>query len=86
MLLSMRRTSDNPLTDKDMSVLREGDQAKIQRDKASGTLKDYSMKHHVSVRWDLNEDAIQDKMFELTIDDVKVILDSEEMMRFIRWV
>lgn len=74
------------LTDKDMSVIREGDEAKTQRDKASGTLRDYSLKHHVSLRWDLNKEAIRDKMFKLTVDEKEVILDAEEVMRYIRWV
>lgn len=72
--------------EKDMIVLREGDQTKVQRDRHFGHVKDYSMKHRVSVRWDLNEDAMRDKMFILKIDDYEVILDSEELLRYLRWV
>lgn len=76
----------NELTEKDMTILREGDQTKVQRDKRHGVLKDYSLQHRVSLRWDLNEEAIRDRMFVLTIDEKEVILDAEELMRYIRWV
>lgn len=71
---------------KDMNVLREGDQTKVQRDKKHGVLVDYSLERRVAVRWDLNEEAIRDRMFELTVDDYTVILDAEALQRLIRWV
>lgn len=74
------------LTDKDMSVLRESDQTKTQRDRRQGNMKDYSLSHRVQVRWDLNDEAIRDKMFILKIDDLEVVLDAEEMMRYLRWI
>lgn len=77
---------ENKLTEKDMSVLHEMDQTAAQRDQKIGTLKDYSMKHRVSVRWDLNDEAVRDQMFELKIDDYTVILDAEELLRYLRWV
>lgn len=80
----MSRT--NSLTDKDMSVLRDGDQTKIQRDRGHGNVRDYSLRHRVEVRWDLNDEAIRDKMFILKVDDKEVILDAEELMRYLRWV
>lgn len=74
------------MPDKDMLILREMDQTKVQRDRRFGFVKDYSLKHRVTVRWDLNEDAMRDKMFVLKIDDYEVILDSEELLRYLRWV
>ena len=74
------------ITDKDMSVLREGDSVRTQHKKTSGVIRDYSLTHHVSVHWDLNKDAIKDKMFRLKVGDNEVIVDAEEMMRYLRWI
>lgn len=71
---------------KDMSVYREADIAKTQRDKRHGELRDLSMQHKVHIYWDLNDAAIQDQIFVLQIDDYKVMLDSEQLQRYLRWV
>lgn len=71
---------------KDMSIYREGDQVKTQRDKRHGELRDYSMQHSVHVYWDLNDDAIRDQIIKLRIDDYEVILDAEQLQRYLRWV
>ena len=82
----MRSYGSNPLTDKDMSVLREGDETRIQRSQKIGNLKDYSLQHRVTLAWDLNDEAKRDLMVKLKIDDVEVILDAEDLMRYLRWV
>ena len=82
----MRKYGDGLLTEKDMGVLRETDYTEIQRDMRVGNIKDYSLKHRVSLAWDLNEDAKRDLMVRMTIDDKTVILDAEELMRYLRWV
>lgn len=74
------------LTEKDMSVLREGDRTMTQRDKSHGVIRDYSGQHRIEVRWDLNEDAIRDHMFILKVDDREMVCDAEEFMRYLRWV
>lgn len=74
------------ITDKDMSVIREGDQTKKQRERKGGNLKDYSLHHNVSIAWDLNEEAERDRMFRFKIDEKEVILDAEELLRFLRWI
>jgi len=71
---------------KDLTILREGDQTKKQRDNKFGLLRDYSMKHKVSMHWDLNKDAKRDQIFELRIDDITVLLDAEQVQRYARWV
>lgn len=85
----MRKAKDvalGDLTNKDMSVIREGDSTRAQLTKSTATLRDYSMKHRVTMRWDMSEESQRDMMFELTIDDKTVILDWEEMLRNGRWV
>lgn len=77
---------ETKLTEKDMSVLREGAKAKDQRESRHASIRDYSLHHRVTISWDLNEDAIKDQMFRMTIDDKVVILDAEEVMRQLRWV
>lgn len=74
------------VTDKDMSVIRETDQTKVQREKRRGVLKDYSLQHRVELRWDLNDEATRDQMFRMIIDDYEVILDLEELLRYTRWI
>lgn len=72
---------------KDMSVYREADVAKKQRDKRHGELKDLGMKHKVHMYWDLNEEGIRDQVFKLVIDDDTIVyIDSEQLQRYLRWV
>lgn len=71
---------------KDMSVYREADKAKIQKERQHGELRDLSMQHKVSMHWDLNEDAIKDQIFILKVDDIEVMLDAEQFTRYLRWV
>ena len=74
------------LTTKDMSTTREADSAKAQSEQTSAEVRDYSLQHNVRLEWDLNDDAIADKMCRLLVDDYEVIVDSEELMRLLRWV
>lgn len=74
------------LTEKDMEVLRETEGAKTAIHSTFTQLKDYSLQHRVVIRRDLNEDAIKDRMFELSIDDYTVILDYEEFLKFGRFI
>lgn len=84
----MRQTKLKPgeLTNKDMSVMREADSALVQHKQTRGVLRDYAVRHRVEMRWDLNEEAIRDQIFELKIDNYTVLLDWEEMQRLGRWI
>lgn len=75
-----------PRQTKDMTVYREADSPKTQKDKHNGELRDAGMKHKVHMYWDLNEDGIRDQIFKLTVDDYTVYLDSEQLLRYLRWV
>lgn len=77
---------NSKLTSKDMSVLREADKTKDQSKKRYFPIRDYSLQHHVSIHIDLNDEAQKDMMFRLKIDDQEVILDSEEVLRALRWI
>lgn len=77
---------EGQLTDKDMSVLREGDSVNVQHKASRSLLKDYSLSHQVELEWDLNEDAQRERMFRLRVGDREVILDAEEVIRSLRWV
>jgi hypothetical protein len=72
--------------EKDISKLTEGDPTKLQRDKGYADVRDYSMRHKIRMFWDLNEDAKLDRVFKLRVDDIEVIIDAEELMRYVRWV
>ncbi len=83
----VKKIKRGEVTDKDMSTLREADAAPAQQKKRSGTLRDYSLEHKVEMFWDLNEEAEKDQIFELRIDDdISVLLDWEQMMRYGRWI
>lgn len=82
----MARYRRGELTHKDMSVVREADQTKTQRDRSRANIRDYSLNHRVEMDWDLNDEAQRDRMFKLKVDDLEVILDAEELMRYLRWV
>lgn len=71
---------------KDREGLKESDSAVDQHRSKRGSLKDYSLKHQVSIEYDMNEDSIRDRMFILRVDDYQVVLDWEEMMRIGRFI
>ena len=71
---------------KEMTVLREGESVWDQRRNDHALLKDYSLKHRVSIAWDLNDEAIRDRIFKLKIDDYEVLLDYEELLRSTRMI
>lgn len=84
----MRQSKLKPgqLTEKDMSTVREADSARLQHTQSRGALRDYSLQHRVEMRWDLNDEANKDLIFELKIDDYTVLLDWEQMQRYGRWI
>jgi len=71
---------------KDREGLKESLSATDQHRSKRGVLKDYSMQHKVSIEYDLNDDAVRDRIFLLRIDDYTVILDYEEFLRIGRFV
>lgn len=71
---------------KDRGELREGDSAVEQHRSTRGSLKDFSLQHKVSIEYDMNDDSIRDRMFILRVDDYKVVLDWEEVLRIGRFI
>ena len=48
-------------------------------------IKEYSGRHRVELCWDLNPDAIRDKIFKVIInDDIELYLDLEEFLSYTR--
>jgi hypothetical protein len=72
--------------EKDMIALRETLSAKKQRWTPRANLKDYSLKHKVTMSWDLNEDAARDQIFKLDVGGNIVYLDWEEVLKAGRFV
>lgn len=62
------------------------DRAKEERDLAYGRVRDYYGNKKVELFWNLDADAIENKLFRLKIGKEEVILDAEEVMKFLRWV
>lgn len=71
---------------KDREGLREGESATSQHRSSRGVLKDYSLKHQVSMEYDMNDDSERDRVFILKVDDYSVVLDYEELMRIGRFI
>lgn len=71
---------------KDREVLHEAESAVSQSRMNRGVLKDYSLKHKVTIEYDINDDSIKDKIFKLKIDDYTVVLDYEELSRIGRFI
>lgn len=72
--------------DKDIVKLRETNWAKDQAKHPYAPLKDYSLKHKVTLKWDMNDEARRDQMFVIRIDDVEAVLDWEEVQRAARFI
>lgn len=70
----------------DRSDLDEQDRAWVQHKSTRASLKDYSLKHKVSIEYDMNDDTIKNRIFKLRIDDYVVILSYEEFLRIGRFV
>lgn len=72
---------------KDREGLKESQSATDQHRSKRGALKDYSLKHKLSIEYDMNDDSIRDRMFVLRIDDaITVIIDYEEFLKIGRFI
>lgn len=82
----MRKKSDLDPYYQERSELDEGYKPSIQAKATRASVKDYSLKHNVSLEWDMNDDTIRNRIFKLKIDDYEVTLSWEEMLRTGRWI
>jgi len=82
----MRELTRGEVTHKDMSVLRENDNVREQRDRTHYDIRDLTLQHRVKLYRNLNEEADRDLIFKLTVDDYEVILDAEQVRRALRWL
>ena len=71
---------------KDRSQLREGDSATQQHKSNKAYVKDYSLKHKVSVEWDMNQNSIDDRICIVRIGNNSAVIDVEELQRAVRFV
>lgn len=65
---------------RDMRHLRNKDSISEMIKKGKAQLTDQSQNHQISLDWELNEMAVRDKIFKLTIDDKEVYIDYEEWL------
>lgn len=75
-----------PRNEKDMKALRETESFKNVMKRHRAFLKDYSMKYTVEMHWDLNGEAMRDRMFVMKIGDNEAIIDLEELLSYTRAV
>lgn len=71
---------------KDRSLLRETESAFEQHKASKAYVKDLSLKHKVSIEWDMNQESIDERICILRIDDIAVIIDVEELQKAVRFV
>jgi len=71
---------------KDRSNLREQDSATVQSRANKAFIKDYSLKHKVSIEWDMTPDSINDRICILRVDDYAAVIDHDEILRALRFV
>ena len=74
------------ITAKDMSTLREADDTHTQRERTRYPIRDYSMQHTIVVERELNQEADNDTIFRLRVDEQEMLIDAEQLIRAIRWV
>lgn len=74
-----RELREGQLTQKDMSVLRESDAARVQAEKTGSALKDYSLQHVVQIGYAAAEPDRDLLPFSLKIDDKKYTLSWGEL-------
>jgi hypothetical protein len=69
----------------DKPWLRTIDKTRNERDLGYGRLLDYKHGAKVEVFWNLGEDAKKDGMFILKIDGKEIMLQTDNVMKFLRW-
>jgi hypothetical protein len=57
-----------------------------ERDAGGAYLHNFGSTGAVSVEWGMNEDTTRDQIFKIKIGDREALLNTEEVMRFLRWV
>lgn len=77
----IRDLRNGELTVKDMSVLREGEEARSQHKKTSASIRDYSLKHAVRMVWGngYKEQRRDLRPFHLYIDNQRYLLSWGEL-------
>lgn len=65
---------------RDVKNLRNKDGISEMLKKGSAQITDQSQNHQITIEWELNEMAVRDKIFKLTIDDKEVYIDYEEWL------
>lgn len=65
---------------RDVKNLRNKNSFTEMLKKGSAQIVDQSQNHQITVEWELNEMAVRDKIFKLTIDDKEVYIDLEEWL------
>lgn len=65
---------------RDVKNLRNKDGINEMIKKGTAQITDQSQNHQITIEWELNEMAVRDKIFKLTIDDKEVYIDFEEWL------
>lgn len=69
---------------RNMDILRNNPKVTELIKMGRGNLTDLSGNHTIGLDWELNEQAVKDKIFKLTIDEKEVYIDLEELMFYTR--
>lgn len=69
---------------KNLDHLRNNPQVQDLIKNGTGFLTDLSGNHKIRLDWELNEMAVRDKIFKITIDNKEVYIDLEELLFYTR--
>lgn len=58
----------------------------VERDSKGAYLHDMGHSHRIIMEWDMNEQAIRDQVFKLTIGDKTAYISAVELQKYLRWV
>lgn len=75
-----------PLYEKDEAYKRTISNTKAERDLGYARLFDFKNRKRVEMFWHFNGEASQDGVFKLRVGDEEVLLDSEQVRKFLRWI
>jgi len=69
---------------RDMKHLRKKPKVTELIKEGKGNITDLSGNHSVELDWELNDVAVKDKIFKITVDEKEIYIDFEELMFYTR--
>jgi hypothetical protein len=75
-----------PLYEKNELKNRTVKDTKAERDRGYARIMDYKNRNNVELFWDFSEQSTKDGVFLIKIGKEEAVLDTQQMMKYLRWV